>query len=357
MPRESEGRAGHFSRSAQAARTVVRSCRPYRTQGRAPVVSEKIFVGIDVCKAWLDVAAVGSEAALVLPARVDNDEPGRGALAQQLVQLAPQLVVLEATGGWETALASELCAAGVRVAVVNPKRVRDFARAAGVLAKTDRLDAQVLATFGQRMQPQAYALPDEAQQEITELVDRRAQLVAMRAQEKNRLVTVKPIARKSVRQHIDWLDAQIKQLDRELDGRLKDSPVYSQQYELLDSIPGVGRVTISTLLGRLPELGSFDRKRAAALVGVAPFADDSGKRRGQRYIQGGRADVRCVLYMAALSASRCNPVIRQLYLRLRETGKPYKVAMTACMRKLLTIMNAILRSGQPWRSEPQCQAT
>lgn len=317
-------------------------------------MSEKLYVGIDVCKAWLDVACVPGvpEAQGALPSRVDNEEKARGELVARLAALAPQLVVLEATGGWETALAGELCAAGVAVTVVNPKRVRDFARAAGVLAKTDRLDARVLALFGQRMQPQVYALPDEAQQEVTELVDRRAQLVSMRAQEKNRLSTVKPVARKSVREHIEWLDARIKQLDRELDTRLKDSPVYKARYDLLDSIPGVGRVTIGTLLGRLPELGSLDRKRAAALVGVAPFSDDSGKRRGQRYVQGGRADVRCVLYMAALSASRCNPVIKALYQRLRAQGKPFKVALTACMRKLLTIMNAILKSGQPWSAQP-----
>lgn len=316
-------------------------------------MGEKLYVGIDVCKAWLDVASVPAltEEQGALSPRVDNEEAARGELVRRLVELAPQLVVLEATGGWETALAGALCAAGLAVAVVNPKRVRDFARAAGVLAKTDRLDARVLALFAQRMQPQVYPMADEAQQEIVELVDRRAQLVAMRAQEKNRLVTVKPVARKSVREHIEWLDARIKQLDRELDARLKDSSVYKARYELLDSIPGVGRVTISTMLGRLPELGGLDRKRAAALVGVAPFSDDSGKRRGQRYIQGGRADVRCALYMAAFNARRCNPVIKDLFQRLRAQGKPFKVAMTACMRKLLTIMNAILKSGRPWSSE------
>lgn len=309
-----------------------------------------LYVGIDVSKAWLDVGCVPAlpEQESALPSRIENEDQSRAGLVQRLVKLAPKLVVLEATGGWETAVAGELCAAGVAVAVVNPKRVRDFARAGGVLAKTDRLDAQVLALFGQRMQPQVHAMPDEAQQEITELVDRRAQLVTMRAQEKTRLATVKPVARKSVREHIDWLDARIKQLDRDLDTRLKDSPVYRARYELLDSIPGVGRVTVSTLLGRLPELGTLDRKRAAALVGVAPFSDDSGKRRGQRYIQGGRADVRCVLYMAALTAKRCNPPVKDLFERLRAQGKPFKVALTACMRKLLTIMNAVLKSGQPW---------
>lgn len=313
----------------------------------------KLFIGIDVCKAWLDVACVPGlpDGQAALPSRLDNQENARAELVGRLVKLAPQLVVLEATGGWEAALAGELCAAGVAVAVVNPKRVRDFARAAGVLAKTDRLDAGVLALFGQRIQPQVRPLADEMQQEITELVDRRAQLVAMRAQEKNRLTTVKPVARKSVQEHIDWLDRRIKLIEGDLDTRLKDSPVYKVRYDLLDSIPGVGRVTIGTLLGRLPELGSLDRKTLAALVGVAPFSDDSGKRRGQRYVQGGRADVRCVLYMAALSATRCNPAIKALFQRLRAQGKPFKVALTACMRKLLIIMNAILKSGQPWRTE------
>lgn len=318
-------------------------------------MNDEIFIGIDVCKAWLDVAqvpalAAGEASAFAL--RVDNEDGARAVLVEQLKQLRPTLVVLEATGGFETALASQLCLTGVPVAVVNPKRVRDFARAAGILAKTDKLDAQVLAVFAQRMRPQVHALPDEAQQELTELVDRRAQLVAMRAQEKARLTTVKPVARKSAREHIAWLDARIKQIERDLDGRLKDSPLYRPKYDLLDSVPGVGRVTIATLLSRMPELGTLERKRIAALAGVAPFADDSGKRRGQRYIQGGRADVRCVLYMAALSAARCNPVIKAMYERLRAAGKPFEVVITACMRKLLVILNAMLKSEQPWRTDP-----
>jgi len=314
-------------------------------------MNQEIFIGIDVSKAWLDVARLpraDSGQDNLLATRVANEESARHTLVEQIRQLGATLVVLEATGGFETALASQLCAAGVPVAVVNPKRVRDFARAAGVLAKTDRLDAQVLAAFAQRMRPQVHALPDERQQEITELVDRRAQLVSMRAQEKTRLATVKPIAVKSVREHIAWLDARIRQIEGELDGRLKDSPLYNAKYELLDSAPGVGRVTVRMLLGRLPELGSLNRKRISALVGVAPFADDSGKRQGQRYVQGGRADVRCVLYMATLSAVRCNPPIKAMYKRLRAAGKPGKVALTACMRKLLVILNAILKTGQPW---------
>ena len=315
-------------------------------------MNEEIFVGIDVCKAWLDAAQVFSPSKEVpgeLASRVSNDEAGRAVLVKQLERLTPTLVVLEATGGFEAALASELYAVGISVAVVNPKKVRDFARAAGVLAKTDKLDALVLARFGQSLRPQVHPLPDEAQQELTELVDRRAQLVAMRAQEKNRLSTVKHVARTSVRKHIEWLDAQIKDVDRDLNGRLKESPVYQHKYELLDSVPGVGSATACVLLGRLPELGTLDRKRVAALVGVAPFADDSGKRRGQRYIQGGRADVRSALYMAAFTARQHSGPIKAMFERLRAAGKSYKVAMTACMRKLLVILNAILKSGQPWK--------
>ena len=225
-------------------------------------MSEDIFFGIDVCKAWLDITRVAGPSAddsATLPARVDNEENARAALVAQLKRIGPKLVVLEATGGFETALAGELFTAGVPVAVLNPKRVRDFARAAGILAKTDRLDAKVLALFAQRMRPEPRA---------------------MRAQEKTRLATVKPVARKSVREHIAWLDTQIKHIERDLDGRLKASPLYKAKHDLLDSVPGVGRVTITTLLGRLPELGALGRKRVAALVGVAPFADDSGKRRG-----------------------------------------------------------------------------
>lgn len=316
-------------------------------------MSEEIFIGIDVCKAWLDVAQVPAPSADKsgeLAARVDNIEAGRAVLVSQLKKLGPTLVVMEATGGFEAALASELCAAGVAVAVVNPKRVRDFARSMGVLAKTDRLDAQVLAKFAQATRPQVYALPDETQQEVIELVDRRTQLVVMRAQEQTRLSTVKHVARTSVRHHIEWLTKRIKEIDKDLDGRLKDSTIYQPRYELLESVPGVGKVTIMKLLGRLPELGSLDRKRVTALVGLAPMADDSGKRRGQRYIQGGRADVRTAMYMATLTAKRFDGPIKALFERLRLAGKPFKVAMTACMRKLLIILNAILKTGQPWRS-------
>jgi transposase len=316
-------------------------------------MNDEVFIGIDVCKAWLDIACLPAlPVNKALPTRVVNEQTGHAQLLAQLKQLSPRLVVLEATGGFETALARCLYLAGIAVAVVNPKRVRDFAKATGVLAKTDQLDANVLARFAQCVQPQVYPLADDAQQEITELVDRRAQLVAMRAQEKTRLATVLPIARHSVREHIQWLDGRIKQIEGDLDKRLKQSPLYRPKYDLLESVPGVGRVTVSAMLGRLPELGTLSHKRVAALVGVAPFADDSGKRRGQRYIRGGRADVRCALYMATLTATRCNPVIRAMFQRLSQKGKPFKLTMTACMHKLLTILNAILKSGVAWQHNP-----
>jgi transposase len=312
--------------------------------------ADERFVGVDVSKLWLDVALMPGGSPPGMSARVGNDGAGHAKLVAELLAAQPALVVLEATGGYETAIATALAQAGLEVAVVNPKRVRDFARAAGIAAKTDRLDAQVLARFGQRMRPQVYALPDQTQRDITELVDRRAQLVAMRAQEKSRLATVQRVARKSVQEHIVWLDLHIKEIERDLDGHLKGSPLYRPKYDLLDGVPGVGPVTIRMLLARLPELGTLDRKRVAALTGLAPFADDSGRRRGQRYVQGGRADVRCVLYMATLAATRCNPAIKAMYERLRSAGKPFKLAATACMRKLLTILNSMLKHQRTWQS-------
>lgn len=317
-------------------------------------MNDEIFIGIDVSKAWLDIACLPVlPVGKVLPTRVANEQTAHVELLGQLKQLAPCLVVLEATGGFETALARCLYLAGIAVAVINPKRIRDFAKAAGMLAKTDRLDAKALALFAQRMRPEVRPLPDDVQQEIIERVDRRAQLVSMRAQEKTRLSTVKPVARDSVREHIQWLDTRIKEIEGDLDTRLKQSSLYQPKYALLDSVPGLGRVTITMMLGRLPELGTLNNKRVAALAGVAPFADDSGKRRGQRYIRGGRADVRTALYMATLTATRHNRVIRAMFQRLREKGKPFKLALTACMRKLLTILNAILRTGVAWRETPE----
>lgn len=302
------------------------------------------FAGIDVSKAALDLDCLPHRA----PRQFGNDEEGIAALVELLKGSGVERIVLEATGGYETNLAAALAAAGLPVVVINPKRVRDFAKASGVFAKTDRIDAHVLARFGEMIAPPVRALPDEAQRELTELLDRRMQLVVMRAQEKARLTTVLPVARRDIKEHIAWLDKRITKFEGDLSQRLRNSEVWKEKVELLDSVPGVGKVTIFTLLARLPELGRLNRGQVAALVGVAPFNDDSGKRRGQRFIQGGRCDVRCVLYMAALTAKRHNPAIKQFFERLIAAGKPFKVAMTACMRKLLTIINVIMKTQQPW---------
>jgi len=303
------------------------------------------FVGIDVSKAWLDCDTCPDTDAV----RHGNDAAGIESLVARLQACKPTLIVLEATGGFETAAASALGAAGLPVAVVNPKQVRDFAKAMGILAKTDRIDARVLALFAQRIRPQVRDLPDAQQRELAELLGRRAQLVAMRAQEQTRLATVMPVAHASITEHIQWLNERIGGLDIELTHRLRTSEAWKAKVNLLKAVPGVGKVTVFTLLSRLPELGALNRRAIAALTGVAPFACDSGKRKGQRFVWGGRADVRGVLYMATLSAIRHNPPIKLFFDRLTAAGKPFKLAMTACMRKLLTILNAILKTNQPWQ--------
>jgi transposase len=279
-----------------------------------------------------------------------NDEGGIAELVGRLKGLELGRVVMEASGGYETAAASVLAAAGVPVVVVNPRQARHFAKATGQWAKNDRIDARVLAEFGRRVHPPVRPLPDGEQRDLTELLDRRVQLVQMRAQEKVRLANTAPVARPSVKEHIEWLDARIARLDIDLTVRLRTSAVWKVKVDLLKRVPGVGRVTIFTLLARLPELGQLSRGKVAALVGLAPFADDSGKRRGERHVQGGRAVVRQAMYMAALSARTHNPVIRAMFERLTAAGKPYKVAMTACMRKLLIILNAMVRTGRPWKA-------
>lgn len=303
------------------------------------------WVGIDVSKQWLDCAGVD---AAPHASRWRNEAAGIAGLIEALRGKPIGLIVLEASGGYETAAATTLTAAGLPVAVVNPKQVREFARAKGILAKTDRLDAQVLAEFARLIRPAVRPLPDAQQRELTELVDRRAQLVAMRAQERVRLATVLAVARQSVNEHIAWLDARIGELDIDLTHRLRTSEIWQAKADLLQAVPGIGPVTLLTLLARLPELGQLNRGAIAALAGLAPMAADSGQRRGVRFVQGGRAEVRTALYMATLTAKRHNPVIRVLFERLSTAGKPFKVAMTACMRKLLTILNAILKSKQPW---------
>lgn len=311
---------------------------------------EENFVGIDVSKAGLDC----DELPFAHVIRHGNDAPGIAALVARMQALKPALIVLEATGGFETAAASALAGAGLPVAVVNPKQVRDFAKAMGILAKTDRIDARVLALFAQRIRPQVRALPSEDQRDFAELLGRRSQLVTMRGQEQTRRATAQSVARDSLAEHIKWLDERIDKLDIELTHRLRTSPVWKVKADLLKAVPGVGKVTVLTLLSRLPELGTLSRRAIAALVGVAPFAADSGKRKGQRFVWGGRADVRSVLYMATLSAVRHNPPIKAFFERLIAAGKPFKLAMTACMRKLLTILNVMLKTNQPWNPTQHC---
>lgn len=307
----------------------------------------EIDVGVDVSKRTLDVVWLEPDAVV---RQFANDRSGIDALVEALKGRPVRAVVMEATGGYETAAANALAAAGLPVAVVNPKQVRDYAKAAGHLAKTDRLDAKVLAMFGRDLKPPIRPLPDEDQRELAELLDRRLQLIQMRTQEANRLATVMPVARQSLKEHIAWLDERIRQLDIDLTARLRTSPVWQVKADLLKGVPGVGKVTVFTLLARLPELGQLSRAKVAALAGLAPFADDSGQRRGHRYIRGGRSEVRNVLYMATLTARLHNPTIRAMFERLTAAGKPYKVAMTACMRKLLTILNAMLKRNERWRN-------
>jgi transposase len=303
------------------------------------------FVGIDIAKDTLDVHVDPAREVL----HVAYDSQGIEAVCQRLKAVSPALIVMEATGGLEIRLACELAALGLNVAVINPRQARDFAKATGQLAKTDRVDAAVLAAFARAIRPQARALKDEDTRALDDLVSRRRQLVAMRVQEILRLGTAasKPL-QKSLNAHIAWLNKRIDEIDTDLTKRLRQSDLWRTKDDLLRGIPGVGAVTSLTLLAKCPELGTLNRREVAALVGVAPLANDSGKHRGKRFVWGGRADIRAVLYMAAVSAIRCNPAIKTFADRLKDTGKPPKVVIVACMRKLLTIMNAILKNKVAW---------
>ncbi|MCJ7509700.1 MAG: IS110 family transposase [Dehalococcoidia bacterium] len=303
-----------------------------------------IHVGIDVAKDRLDVAQrPGTEAWWVT-----NDESGIADLVARLKALGPTLVVLEATGGIELPAVGALAAAGLPVVVVNPRQVREFARATGRLAKTDAIDAQVLAQFAEAVRPALRPLPDAATHQLSSLVTRRRQVIEMLTAEKNRLRTAAPAVCGHIKEHIVWLERSLSDLDRELGQVIHSSDIWRAQDNLLQSAPGVGPVLSTTLLAELPELGSLNRKEIAALVGVAPLNRDSGTLRGRRTVWGGRSQVRAALYMAALVATRRNPVIRAFYDRLVGAGKPKKVALTACMRKLLTILNAMIRHQTPW---------
>jgi transposase len=308
--------------------------------------SDGKYVGIDVSKGKLDVALVGDEEVW----QVENTPLGIAELVQQMQAIGPELIVVEATGGYHRNVTETLFLAGLCVAVVNPARVRQFARAAGLLAKTDRLDALVLAEFGRTMQPRQYEGKSEAEQQLSALLGRRKQLEEMLKAEKNRLRTVSPSLRNSVERIIAVLKEEKNRLDEQIQEFLKEQKAWQEQTAILSSAPGVGMVTTATLLADLPELGKLDRKKIAALVGVAPLNHDSGKKRGYRKTKGGRGDVRSVLYMSTLVATRYNPLIQPQYQQMLKRGKEKKVALTACMRKFLTILNAMMRDGQPFRA-------
>ena len=311
------------------------------------------YVGIDVAKHSLDVCLLSEDRCFT----TSNDATGFQQLLEALPAVGTCLVVIEATGGYQRRVVAALTTAGHQVAMVNPRQVRDFARGLGILAKTDRLDARVIARFGQQAHPRPVEIGSEKQAELRELVTRRRQLIELRTAEQNRLeTTTTKIVRKNVRHLIEELNKQIRQFEEAIGELLESEPDLSCKAALLETVPGVGPVTITSLLVDLPELGRLHRQQVAALVGLAPFNRDSGKFHGRRAIWGGRAAVRSVLYMAALTARRSNPLIRAFAQRLEAAGKPFKVVLTACMRKLLVILNTMLKNNIPWNSNfaPHC---
>ncbi|HEX7374482.1 MAG TPA: IS110 family transposase [Steroidobacteraceae bacterium] len=310
--------------------------------------TEQIVVGIDVAKDSVEVATSARERWSCA-----NDPNGQRELRDRLRAMQVSLVVLEATGGFESALAATLAQVQLPVVVVNPRQVRQFARALGQLAKTDRIDAAVLVQFGQQAQPAVRPLPDEQTRLLDALLTRRQQLLEMIQRERNRLELALGPVRTDIRQTLAFLLKRLKHTDRDLDDQLRQSPVWREKEKLLKAIPGVGRQMLLTVLATLPELGCIPRKQLAALVGVAPYNCDSGTLRGRRHCWGGRAQTRRVLYMATLSATRCNPQIRPFYERLLAQGKPKKVALMACMHKLLLIMHAMARDNTAWNPQMQ----
>jgi transposase len=305
------------------------------------------YVGIDVAKNRLDIAMRPSGEC----EQVGNDERGIRYVVSRLHKVRPTLVILEATGGLEQPVAAALALAGLPVAVVNPRQVRDFAKAVGKLAKTDTLDAKVLAHFAEAVRPEPRPLQDEQAQLLSATLLRRRQIIAMITSEENRLPTAPRPIRRRIEVHLRWLKQELKRTNEELEQIVQESPIWREKAALLRSVPGVGSTLSVTLLAELPELEHLNRKKLAALVGVAPVNRDSGTLRGVRTIWGGRSGVRTVLYMATLCAVRFNSTIKAFYERLRTKGKPKKVALTACMRKLLTILGAMIRSRTPWQPQ------
>jgi len=308
-------------------------------------MSTECFVGIDVSKDTLDVCVYPTQDTF----RVPNSPDGLDELMKRLKPIEPRLIVFEATGGYETLAVSSLAAAGLPVVVVNPRQIRDFAKSIGRLAKTDVIDAGVIARFASAVRPELRPLKDSPSQELTGLVTRRRQIVGMIVAETNRLNAATRRNRRDIQAHIRWLQKRQDQIDDEIKRDIKNSPLWRTTDQILQSASGVGPATSSTLISCVPELGQLNHKKIACLIGVAPLNRDSGRFKGRRMIWGGRAQVRAVLYMSTLSAIRFNPIIRQFYQRLKEAGKCFKVAMVACMRKLLVILNAMVRNQTKWR--------
>lgn len=310
--------------------------------------SESCFIGVDVSKASLDVATYPSNETW----QVSNDAPGIDELVSQLSDRSVQLIVLEATGGLETPLAGALANRQLPIVIINPRQVRDFAKATGQLAKTDRLDAMVLARFADAIRPELRPLKTVQEQYLSALLTRRRQLIGMVLAERHRLSSAPSGIVKDIRKHIVWLEKRIKEADGDMDKFVKASPLWRAKDELLQSVPCVGPVLATSVLARLPELGQLNRRQIAHLVGVAPLNHDSGQHRGKRRVWGGRAELRSVLHMAALVGVRHNPVLKEFYERLCDAGKPKQVALTACMRKLLTILNVMVKTNTHWKYQP-----
>ena len=303
-----------------------------------------IFIGIDVSKERLDIGSYPSGQCQ----SVTHDDASIQGLVAQWKELRPRLIVLEATGGFERRISRALVSAELRFTIVNPRHVRNFAKATGQLAKTDRMDALILARYAEAVRPAVRPLPDEATEELKALTARRRQIIEMTVAEKNRLGSAPKAVKKRINIHLRWLEAELARANKDLDQAIRQSPIWKENEDLLQSAPAIGPTVSRTLIAELPELGKLNRKQIAALVGIAPINRDSGKFKGRRSIWGGRSTVRACLYMAALVASRHNPTIHAFYKRLRTTGKCPKVALVACMRKLLTILNAMIKHRTPW---------
>ena len=346
------GQRGRHAPISNKARTVVRVNQTRMMQGRAkkerkPVTKEAVYVGVDVAKDTLDIAVSNTRKMC----QFANDHGGITQAIRYIGSLKPDGIILEATGNLELPLAGELQAECLPVVIINPRQVRDFARATGALAKTDAIDARILTLFGLRIKPEMRPLPDKQARKMSSLLTRRCQLVEMLIAERNRLSRANEDILPNIEDHIKWLEEALSGINTDLERRIRSSPSWHDKDDLLRSVPGIGKVVSSTLLIELPELGRLNRRKIAALVGVAPLNRDSGTMRGKRTVWGGRATLRAALYMAALVATKRNPVIAAFYQRLLYAGKVKKVALVACMRKLLTIVNAMMRAMSAWNPE------